>query len=84
MNLSERPEQNFHLRLKSLHDNMKKHSAIKNKSVDELKKLISEKKESLRNFRFGLAGSKIRNVKEGRGLRKEIARMMTEVNGRNE
>lgn len=47
------------------------------KTEKELKGLLVEKRESLRNFRFGIAGSKIRNVKEGRGLKKEIARILT-------
>ena len=32
--------------------------------------------------RFGSAGSRSRNTREGRGLRKEIARALTEVNAR--
>jgi ribosomal protein L29 len=47
------------------------------KSSDELQKLIAEKRASLRSFRFGIAGSKTRNVREGRNLRKDIARLLT-------
>lgn len=50
------------------------------KSKTELKSLLSEKKISLRNFRFSIAGSNVRNVKEGKALRKDIARILTILN----
>lgn len=53
---------------------------LKNKTEQDLKKLILEKKESLRLFRFGSAGAKAKNVKLGHNLKKEIARIMTELN----
>mgnify|MGYP001586841412 CR=1 FL=1 len=53
---------------------------INKKSKDELEKLHGEMLVSLRNFRFGLAGSKTRNLKEGRNLRKDIARVKTQIN----
>ncbi|MEO8637546.1 MAG: 50S ribosomal protein L29 [Candidatus Taylorbacteria bacterium] len=55
---------------------------IKDKKEEELVKLLDEKREALRNFRFAMAGSKQKNVKEGKGLRKDIARILTEVNAR--
>jgi len=51
----------------------------KDKTPQDLIKLISEKKEVIRNFRFGSTGSKTKNVKLGRTTRKEIARIMTEL-----
>ena len=50
---------------------------ISKKSKEELEKLHGDMLVSLRNFRFGLAGSKTRNLKEGRNLRKDIARVLT-------
>lgn len=44
---------------------------------EELMKLAQEKREELRALRFGVAGSKNRNVKQARTLRKEIARALT-------
>lgn len=55
---------------------------VKKQSTDDLKKAVSEKRSALRNFRFGGAGSRTRNVREGRTLRKEIARMLTELSAR--
>jgi len=48
----------------------------------ELLKKLSEKRTELREFRFGIAGSKIKNVKAARGLRKEIARILTQLNAK--
>jgi ribosomal protein L29 len=53
-------------------------SDIKDKNEKDLLKMLREKQESLRAFRFGIAGSKVRNVREGRNTRKEIARIKTE------
>ena len=50
------------------------------KTKAELETILSEKRESLRKFRFGVSGSKIKNTKEGRNLRKEIAQILTVVN----
>ncbi|OGI88147.1 50S ribosomal protein L29 [Candidatus Nomurabacteria bacterium RIFCSPLOWO2_01_FULL_33_24] len=44
----------------------------------ELEKKLEDKQEKLRQFRFGVSGSKTKNVKEGSLLRKEIAQIMTE------
>ena len=53
---------------------------FKNKTEKELKALLAEKRVALRNFRFSVAGSKVKNVKEGYVLRKDIARILTLVN----
>lgn len=52
---------------------------LKNKTPQELTKLITEKKEVLRNFQFDSTGSKTKNVKLGHSTKKEIARIMTEL-----
>lgn len=51
----------------------------KNKTIEDLKKLINEKRASIRDFRFGSTGSKTKNVKLSATLRKDIARIMTEL-----
>jgi ribosomal protein L29 len=55
---------------------------FKQKTVADLKKLLGDKKEELRVFRFGSAGSRAKNVKAGRTLRKDIARIETEFSMR--
>jgi len=53
------------------------------KNEKDLVKEVFEKQKALRDFRFGIAGSKARNVREGRGLRREIARVLTELHKRH-
>ena len=50
---------------------------FKTQDANELKKTLADKREALRAFRFGGAGSRSRNVREGRNLRKEIAQILT-------
>ena len=52
------------------------------KSEEALKVELAQKREDLRTFRFAAAGSRSRNVREGRSLRKMIAQIMTELNSR--
>jgi ribosomal protein L29 len=55
---------------------------LKKQSEKELIKLLGEKETALRQFRFDITGSKIKNIKGGATLRKEIARILTELNAR--
>jgi ribosomal protein L29 len=55
---------------------------ITSKSINELNNLLTEKREALRVFRFGGAGSKTKNVKEGRSIRRDIARILTLINSK--
>ena len=57
-----------------------KKTDYKGKDKKELLALATEKRTALRNFRFGIAGSKVRNVKEGKNIKKDIARILTEQN----
>ena len=49
------------------------------KTPEELREMLAEKREALRAFRFGASGSKARNVREGRSLRHDIARILTQL-----
>ncbi|MFA5888633.1 MAG: 50S ribosomal protein L29 [Candidatus Paceibacterota bacterium] len=53
------------------------------KTPVELKTLLSEKRLALRNFRFAVSGSNVRNVKEGNSLKKDIARILTILNNKS-
>jgi len=57
---------------------------IKNKTEKELEKMLVEKQKALRIFRFSMARSKIKNIKEGKNVRKEIARILTECTARKQ
>lgn len=55
---------------------------IKTKNEADLKKIISEQREAIRSFKFGESGSRTRNVRASRGMRKIIARALTELASR--
>ncbi len=55
---------------------------FKDNTPEELKKIVADKREVLRVSRFGGAGSRTRNVRESRGVRKDIARALTELRAR--
>ena len=57
-------------------------SELTKKTEKELDKMLTEKREKLRGFRFNVTGTKIKNIKEGANLRKDIARILTEFNSR--
>ena len=50
---------------------------LRQKTSEELESLLSGKRKSFWDFRISVSGGKSRNVKEGKNLRKEIARIMT-------
>lgn len=51
-----------------------------NKKKEDLIKELGEKRVVLRDMRFGVAGSKNKNVKEQKAIKKEIARILTAIN----
>jgi len=55
---------------------------ISTKNEKDLIKELTEKREAIRTIRFNIAGSKTRNVKESKGLKKDVARILTELNSR--
>lgn len=50
---------------------------LKQKPKTELDKILRESRERLRQLRFDLAAGKIKNVREIRKTKKEIARVLT-------
>ncbi len=52
-------------------------SDIKTKNKEDLEIIIKDKREALKNFRFGISGSRVKNIKEARTIRKDIARAIT-------
>ena len=57
---------------------------LSKKSRDDLEKELSEKSISLRDIRFGIAGSKSKNVKKQKNIKKDIARIKTILKIKNE
>ena len=46
-------------------------------SKNELQSVLREKRESLRRLRFDLIAGKVKNVREVRAVKKDIARILT-------
>jgi ribosomal protein L29 len=55
---------------------------IKKISDKDLIKALEEKRKAVRDIRFGASGAKAKNVKETKVTRKDIARILTEINAR--
>jgi len=58
----------------------KKTENLKGMKISELKKKLLDLEENMRILRFKAQGSKSKNVKEFATLRKQIARVLTEIN----
>lgn len=58
---------------------MAKKTSFKEKSREELTKLLAEKREELRKLRFEAAGARPKDSNAPSKARKEIARILTEL-----
>lgn len=56
---------------------------IKTQSDKDLEKMVLEKRESLRDARFNISGSKVKNVRSERNTKRGIARILTELTARS-
>ena len=54
-----------------------KTTELQQKSKSELQKILSDDREKLRQLRFDLAAGKVKNVREVRKIKKDIARILT-------
>lgn len=52
-------------------------SEIKTKNKEEIRQILGEKKERLCQLEFDLASGKVKNVREIREIKKDIARILT-------
>ena len=55
-------------------------SELRQKPKTELKQILEEEREKLRQLRFNLAAGKVKNIRETRRIKKEIARVLTILN----
>ncbi|MCX7778984.1 MAG: 50S ribosomal protein L29 [Patescibacteria group bacterium] len=53
---------------------------LQQKTKEELKKILSEQRDKLRSLRFDVVLKKIKNVREIRKIKKNIARILTILN----
>lgn len=57
-----------------------KTNELRQNKKDELQKLLEEKRERLRVLRFDLVSGKVKNVREIREIKKDIAVILTILN----
>ena len=50
---------------------------LQQKSKSELQKILADSREKLRQLRFDLAAGKVKNVREVRKIKKDIAKVLT-------
>ena len=50
---------------------------IRENSLEEAKKLLDEKLEKIRKFRFDIASKQVKNIREIRKEKKDVARILT-------
>lgn len=50
---------------------------LKTKGKDELQKMLEDDREKLRQLRFDLSAGKVKNVREIRKIKKEVAQILT-------
>jgi large subunit ribosomal protein L29 len=50
---------------------------LREKNINELKKLLEEKRELVRKMRFDIAAKQVKNHREYRKAKKEVARILT-------
>ena len=59
-----------------------KTNELNQKSRDELQKILIDKREKLRQLKFDLAAGKVKNVREIRKIKREIAQILTFLNSK--
>ena len=52
---------------------------FKKATTEELQKFVHDQRNELKDLRFSVAGSKNRNVKKVKTIRKDVARALTQV-----
>lgn len=58
-------------------------SELRRRSKPELKKLLEDNGEKLRQLRFDLSAGKVKNVREIRRIKREIAQILTIMRNTN-
>jgi len=59
-----------------------KTNELNQKSKDELQKILIDRREKLRQLKFDLAAGKVKNVREIRKIKREIAQILTFLNSK--
>ena len=60
--------------------NKKEFLKLKEREVSELSKMVDEKKTELMKVKMDVLGGKEKNLKKAKGIKKEIAQILTLIN----
>ncbi len=55
---------------------------IKKMKIEDIQKTLNESRKKLQEFRFAVSGSGSKNSMEGRDLKRDVARLLTELKAR--
>ncbi|MDP1883917.1 MAG: 50S ribosomal protein L29 [Candidatus Moranbacteria bacterium] len=50
---------------------------IREKGIEELKKFLGEKREAVRKLRFDIAAKQVKDIREMRNCKRDIAKILT-------
>ncbi|MFZ2225829.1 MAG: 50S ribosomal protein L29 [Candidatus Moraniibacteriota bacterium] len=56
---------------------------LREKNIEELKKLLAEKEENIRKFRFDLVTKQVKGTRQIRTEKRDVARMITLIREKN-
>ncbi len=56
---------------------------LREKNIEELKKLLAEKEENVRKLRFDLVTKQAKGTRQIRADKRDVARIMTLINEKN-
>jgi large subunit ribosomal protein L29 len=56
---------------------------LREKNIEELKKLLAEKEESIRKFRFDFATKQVKGIRQIRVEKRDVARIITLIREKN-
>ena len=56
---------------------------LREKNIEELEKMLSEKRENTRKLRFDIASKQVKNTKDLKNEKRDIARILTLINEKN-
>jgi ribosomal protein L29 len=71
------PKEAYSLRSRT---KMAKIKELRGKNIEELKKLLAEKRESVRKLRFDVATKQVKNTRQIRNEKRDISRIETLIN----
>ncbi len=61
-------------------DKKEQNIELSEKEIKELTDTLAKERKALQDFRFGVAGGKVKNIKDARKIRRRVATILTKLN----